>query len=625
MSAGTRTGRRRVPMTWPAVTVLGLTVLAATATILVGRQLDRLEAERRASTAAAQAVARVAEDVRATTGSATAEASSGTGAADQHAAVPPGVSEESAVRARDSAQPVLDDSGEGVVVVAAYDTALPPATVQERRDHVTSYVVVPLDLAATLRTSKPSEGGIAVAGPNRQVVSIPSEHSSDAASETVELGSDAAPGWTVTVWTTPTRTPAAVWLVVLVLALTGSAAAAWMVVRRERDRRSRDDLRRLQEASATVAELATVAQHSLDLAEVLPAVSAELGAALGLRGLSVGVPSADGERLLFVWGERPDDVAADHHRPRDEVAAGDTIALVLSRGGRIVARLLVLAGRPLSAPEVRTLFTAGDVLTSALANAELYSQQGELLRRMRSVDELKTVFLATASHELRTPVVAITGYAQILHSRLDELTPEQARMYAERVDANAQRLGALVEDLLDFSKLERGTDVADHARLDLGEVVSRILDEQPDLAPDHRVSHSTVPGLAVVGSRLAVDRVVSNLVGNAAKYSPAGSAIRVRVHEAHGRAELVVDDEGSGVAPDEREQIFSRFFRGHGDEVVRTSGAGLGLAIVSEFAASMGGVVSVADADGGGARFVVSYPLAASRTEPSRGETDADT
>lgn len=610
-------------MTWSAITVIVLTIVAATATILVARQIDGLEAERDASTAAAEAVTRVAEDIRATTSSATAEASAGPGAPDLAATLPEGLAELTAVRARDSAQPLLDDSGEGVVVVASYDTAVPPATVQERRDHVTSYVVVPLELGATLQMLKTSGGGIAVAGPDRQVLSIPSARPSDAAFETVELGPEAAPGWTLTVWTTPTRTPHVAWLVVLVLGLTGSAAAGWLVVRRERDRQRRDDLRRLQEASATVAELATVAQHSLDLAEVLPAVSAELGAALGLRGLSLGVPSADGERLLFVWGERPDDVSADH-RHQDEVAAGDTLTLVLSRGGRIVARLLVLAGRRLDQHDVHTLSAAGDVLASALANAETYSQQSELLRRMRSVDELKTVFLATASHELRTPVVAITGYAQILHGRLDELTPEQTRTYAQRVDANAQRLGALVEDLLDFSKLERGAGVDDHS-LDLGEVVSRILDEQPDLAPDHHVTHSTVRGLDVTGSRLALDRVVSNLVGNAAKYSPAGTAIRVRVKETDGRAELIVDDEGSGVHVDEREQIFSPFFRGHGDEVVRTRGAGLGLAIVSEFAASMGGQVSVSDADNGGARFVVSYPVAAIRTEPSRGEPDADT
>jgi signal transduction histidine kinase len=108
----------------------------------------------------------------------------------------------------------------------------------------------------------------------------------------------------------------------------------------------------------------------------------------------------------------------------------------------------------------------------------------------------------------------------------------------------------------------------------------------------------------------AVERVVSNLVGNAAKYSPAGTTIRVSVRERRGRAELAVDDEGPGVPQAEREQVFTRFFRGRGDSVTATRGAGLGLAIVTEFAATMNGQVSVTSAAGGGARFVVTYPLA---------------
>ncbi len=597
-----------------------LTLLAATATVLVGRQLNALDADRQASVAAAASVSAVADAIRRTVTSTTTGVLAGARAPDVNGDLRAGIAESTAILARDSAQPVLDDSGQGAVVVASYDTRVPPATVQDRRDHLTGYVVVPLDLAPTLQAAKPPGGGIVVAGPNRQVMSLPSPRPPDVAFQTVALGSTTAPGWTLTVWTAPRHLPAAVWLIVLGLWVTGSAAAGWIAVRRERARRSRAELRQVEQASATVATLATVAQHTLDLADVLPAVSAELAAALGLRGVSVAAATASGERLLFVWGATPEAVDVDYD-PRDEVTPGDTLALVLSRGGRVVARLRVIAGRQLAGQDVRTLFTAGEILTSALSNAEMFSQQSALLRRMRSVDELKTVFLATASHELRTPVASITGYAELLHTSLEVLSPEQVRTYARRVDENAKRLAELIEDLLDFSKLERGAAAEDSSHLDLGDVVSRILEEQPDLAPDHQVSHTAVRGLVVTGSRMAVDRVVSNLVGNAAKYSPAGGTIRVQVKESLGRAELIVDDEGSGVPEDEREQIFSRFFRGHGDAVVRTRGAGLGLAIVTEFAASMGGQVSVTDADGKGARFVVSYPLAESRTQPTRGET----
>ena len=156
-------------------------------------------------------------------------------------------------------------------------------------------------------------------------------------------------------------------------------------------------------------------------------------------------------------------------------------------------------------------------------------------------------------------------------------------------------------------------------------MVNRILDEQPDLATDHQVQRQTVPGVGVTGSVQAVERVLSNLVGNAAKYSPAGTAIRVLVSQHRDRAELVVEDQGPGVPKAEREQVFTRFFRGRGDSVVATRGAGLGLAIVTEFAATMGGQVSVTSARGGGARFVVSYPLAASAAPSVEGASDVRT
>jgi len=118
--------------------------------------------------------------------------------------------------------------------------------------------------------------------------------------------------------------------------------------------------------------------------------------------------------------------------------------------------------------------------------------------------------------------------------------------------------------------------------------------------------------------------VLTNLVGNAAKYADAGTTIRVITREAGGHAELVVEDEGPGIPADQRDQVFSPFYRGSGDAVVRTRGAGLGLAIVSEFAASMGGLVRVDEAEGGGASFVVSYPIAVSEpVEPGRTHVQA--
>lgn len=611
---------------WQGPVALGvIAVLAAVAVLLLARDHTGQLAQREARAAAADAVAPVADALR----TEMQDAATGTAAGSRQVALaessPAGVASGSATRARDSGVPVLEDSGNGVVVVATYDTPSPPATSAARRQHVTGLRVVPLALGSTLNDLRPARGGISLAGPHRTVQSLPGPRPSGSAAYAVELAPGPAPDWTLTVWTARPAIPPAVWLAVIGIVVAGVGAAGWLLRRDDRARRSQQDLVRLQQASATTAALATVAQHSLDLADLLPALTNELASALGLEGLSLGTPTADGERQFFSWGVAPATVPASSALP-PELRAGETLGLILGRGGRTVARLRVVAGRDLDGHDMTALGAATDVLTSALANAETFAQQRDLLDRMRSVDELKTVFLATASHELRTPVGAITGYAQLLATSWDTLSSEEARLYAEQVDSNAQRLGALVEDLLDFSRLERGAGVVTaETVMDLGEVVTRILDEQPDLAPDHEVLHQAVRGLAVAGSEQAVERVVSNLVGNAAKYSPAGTLIRVSVTEHRGRAVLAVDDEGPGVPPGEREQVFTRFFRGRGDSVVATRGAGLGLAIVSEFAATMGGQVSVTSADSGGARFVVSYPLTGSPEPSVEGASDVHT
>jgi signal transduction histidine kinase len=609
--------------TWAgAVAIVAVGLLAAALVVLTSQRLASLEAERHARAAAADAVMPVADALRTQMSADTA----GTAAAARQVAVADatsaGIPTDVATRARDSGTPVLIDSGAGLVVAATYDTPAAPQSVEERRVHETGLRVVPLALSPTLDGLRPSGGGISLAGPERTVLSLPGPRPHGRTMYAVKLAPDPAPDWTLSVWTATPPVSMPAWFAALGMFVLGLVLAGWFARRDGRLRRSQQELRRLQETSVTTAGLATVAQHSLDLADLLPALTTELTDALGLQGLALDTPSADGERPVFAWGVAPAEVPATSQLP-DGIRGGQTLCLDLARGGRTVARLRVVAGRDLDGHDVNALGAATEVLTSALLNAEAFARQRDLVQRMKSVDELKTVFLATASHELRTPVAAISGYAQLLSGSWDTLSPEEGRMYAARVDSNARRLGALVDDLLDFSRLERGGEfTAADSVLDLGEVVSRFLDDRPDLAPDHQLVTDLVPGLEVVGSAQAVERVVSNLLGNAEKYSPSGTVIRVSVRASLGRVELAVDDQGPGVPASERDQIFSRFFRGRGDSVVSTRGVGLGLAIVSEFAGTMGGEVSVAASDSGGARFVVSYPRAVASESIVEGAAD---
>jgi signal transduction histidine kinase len=242
---------------------------------------------------------------------------------------------------------------------------------------------------------------------------------------------------------------------------------------------------------------------------------------------------------------------------------------------------------------------------------------------MRSVDELKTVFLATASHELRTPVTAIVGFSALLLQHWDTMSVEQRLGLIERVQANSQRLEALTEQLLDFAQLERGLPRSDDGVIDLSRVVGQILGEQPELSAGHEVDTYLTTRCTIRGSRSGLERIVTNLVGNAAKYSPRGTRISVTVQPQGERVLLLVDDEGPGVPDADRERIFSRFYRGSGDSVSRTRGAGVGLAIVAEYAASMSATASVRSAPSGGARFAISFP-AVDRAAANR-TSDADT
>lgn len=231
-------------------------------------------------------------------------------------------------------------------------------------------------------------------------------------------------------------------------------------------------------------------------------------------------------------------------------------------------------------------------------------------RRLRELDQMKTVFLATASHELRTPVAVITGFSELLSGMAESASQEEVREFADTILTNARQLDALTEELLDLTHIDLAGAPEPDAVIDLGSVVENALETHPHLTTDHELQLDLPTGPTPVNaSEKALERILVNLVGNAAKYSPAGTTITVSVRRDEDDVLLVVDDQGPGVPPELREQIFARFFRGTGDEVTRTRGTGVGLAIVAEYAAKMAAKVRVVAAPGGGARFEVCFPL----------------
>jgi len=367
------------------------------------------------------------------------------------------------------------------------------------------------------------------------------------------------------------------------------------------------DAARAEARARAVDALAGLVQENPDLDRILPALAVRLTDELGLAGVSLAVASGAGERELFVLGVPPDrSVRPDPSTT--SVAPGETVAVDLHRADRSLAVLRVVAGAPIDAGGLEVLRVAGELVTSTVVAARSIEQQQEAVRRLESLDELKTTFLGVASHELRTPATAVSGLAALLAQRWDDLPESERRAFVERIAANAEALNGLVQDLLDFARLERGDLRLALRPVDLSGVVGALLARLESVWGDHPIELAAEPGVTVLGDQAAIERVLTNLVANAVKFSPAGTPVAVTVRRDGDRAVLVVDDAGPGVPEHEREKVFVRFFRGTGDPVVRTRGVGIGLSVVQDFVAQMGGTVRVDDSPTGGARFVVDLP-----------------
>ena len=384
------------------------------------------------------------------------------------------------------------------------------------------------------------------------------------------------------------------------------------------ERRAEAESRARQEDLQAVAAIGPLLQQSLDLGEVLPAASAFLAERFGLAGLSVAHVDDDGNLVeTFTVGRRLMAVprrASELLSPPPEVSAGEVVAVPLLRGGRIIGALHALAGTDLSPERTRTLVNVAELIGTALANARQFEREQEMVRRLTELDRLKTEFLATVSHELQTPITAILGFSSMLDEQFETLTPDERRDFVTRVARNATSLSTLVRELLDYSRIGRQHFEVRPEEVDLSELTTRIVEQFESLVDRHEITVVAPPGVRAMADTEAVERILANLLSNAAKYSPAGTEINVALSHTVDEARLVVDDAGPGVAPADRDHVFRRFYRGSSPAAVSTRGAGIGLAVVKDLVERMGGTVSVGASQSGGARFTVVLPVRPGQT-----------
>lgn len=242
-----------------------------------------------------------------------------------------------------------------------------------------------------------------------------------------------------------------------------------------------------------------------------------------------------------------------------------------------------------------------DVLCAGLSGRDEKVVDFRDVTAAKELEEAKDLFLATTSHELRTPITVVQGFASTLASRWDKLTDADRRSAVQTIADRAGSLGRLVEQLLlgsragadqltvsngpfDLAGLLRGAAVAFRPLSDLHTLTADIPAELP----------------AAYGDAMATDIIIGQLLENAFKYSPEGGAVTVRAALAGDLIEVTVEDEGIGIAPADRERVFERFVQGEAGDRRRFGGIGLGLYIVRQLAQAQDGEVAANASPGGG-------------------------
>jgi signal transduction histidine kinase len=362
--------------------------------------------------------------------------------------------------------------------------------------------------------------------------------------------------------------------------------------------------------AGTELELAAVAHSDRELVERIKEVRRRIPLRTDDPGVAA-VVARTGEASLFASIPEPLMVGsaqdAQHLALMREMKVRSLVAVPVAARGQIFGTLTLasLQDRHYGRADLEMVSQPGLRTGMAIDNTRLYRQAVQAVN-------IRDEFLSIAGHELRTPLTPILLESQIL-SRLAQVPDiDKVRLRADKLWRNAERMGKLIDELLDVSRISGGRLRLFLQECDLRDVVEDVIARASDEAVRAETEIRLELGDPAPGlwDRTRIEQVTSNLVGNALKYGK-GQPIDVFAGQRDGRAVLLVHDRGIGIAPEDQQRIFQRFERAVSSR--HFGGLGLGLWIVRQIVDAHGGSIAVESRPGKGAEFAVSLPLAASR------------
>lgn len=284
------------------------------------------------------------------------------------------------------------------------------------------------------------------------------------------------------------------------------------------------------------------------------------------------------------------------------VLVGTVVSFIISRIPLKPIRQVIDATNRLAEGD----FTVRLHLAGPSSFQELASSFNRMAEELGGIEMLRTDFVDNFSHEFKTPIVSIKGFAEeLMH---DDLTKEQRNEYLDIIISESTRLSALATNVLNLSRVEKQSILTNRARFDLSEQVRRCVLLFENKWEQRRLNLTVeIDEISLLGDEELLSQVWLNLIDNAVKFTPEGGSVEIRLARQEGSARFVIRDDGYGISEEAQKHIFDKFYQGDASRAV--SGNGLGLSIAKRVVALHGGTIACESQEGAGTTFTVELPL----------------